>query len=76
MRHRSKLLITIAALGAAALIGPSPVQSTLTAGQRQEPSGRTTADPAAHWPRLSVRALSSPVKRVPYFSDSFVRVLI
>jgi outer membrane protein assembly factor BamB len=52
MRHRSKLLITIAALGAAPLIAPTLVQSAQTAGQRRESSARATADPAAHWPRF------------------------
>ena len=49
MRHRSKLLITIAALAAAPLIAPL---RTLTAGQRQESSGRTAENPAAQWPRF------------------------
>src|SRR5688572_3449097 len=52
MRHRSTFFITIAALGAATLIAPKLVQSTLTAGQRQESSGRTAAGPAAQWPRF------------------------
>ncbi len=64
MRHRSKLLITIAALGAAPLIAPTLVQSTLTAEQRRESSGRTTADPAAHWPRFRGPS-SNPISENP-----------
>ena len=64
MRHRSKLLIAIAALGAAPLVAPTLVQSTLTAGQRHESSGRTTADPAAHWPRFRGPS-SNPISENP-----------
>src|SRR6185295_10515282 len=66
MRHRSMLLITIAALGAAPLIAPTLVQSTLTAGQRPESSGRTTADPAGQtqWPRFRGPS-SNPISENP-----------
>jgi len=53
MRHRSTLLLTMAALGAAPLISPTLVPSTLTAQQRQESSGRTPdAAGQNQWPRF------------------------
>ena len=64
MRYRSKLFITIAALGAAPLITPPLVQSTLTAEQRRESSGRTTAAPANQWPRFRGPS-SNPVSEHP-----------
>ena len=42
----------IAVLGAAPMIAPTLVSSTLAARQRQDSSERTAADPAAHWPRF------------------------
>ncbi|MDA1307919.1 MAG: PQQ-binding-like beta-propeller repeat protein, partial [Acidobacteria bacterium] len=58
MRHRSQFLISLAALGAALLIATTLVPSTLTAGEGQAVSSRTTAEPdsdpsaddAAQWP--------------------------
>jgi hypothetical protein len=51
MRHRTQVFVMIAVLGAAPLIAPTIVSSTLAAGQRQV-SSRPPADPAAHWPRF------------------------
>jgi outer membrane protein assembly factor BamB len=75
MRHRSKLLITIAAIGAAPLIGPTLVQSTLTAGQHQESSGRTTADPAgqSQWPRFRGPS-SNPISENPNLPVSWSKI--
>jgi outer membrane protein assembly factor BamB len=64
MRHRGKLFVTIAALGVAPLIAPALVQSTLTAGQRHESGGRTTAAQAAQWPRFRGPS-SNPVSDNP-----------
>jgi hypothetical protein len=66
MRHRGKLLMTIAAFGAALPIAPTLVQSTLAAGQRQESSGRATADPAgqSQWPRFRGPG-SNPISENP-----------
>src|SRR5688572_28817240 len=58
MEHRSRLLATIAALGAVAL-----VQSILTAEQRQDASSRTNAA-AAHWPRFR-GPISNPIAENP-----------
>src|SRR5688500_19497666 len=52
MRHRSTLLMTLAAIAAAPLVAPTFVPSAQTAGQRRESSSRSTTDPAAQWPRF------------------------
>src|SRR5689334_9125099 len=51
MQHRSRLLVTIAALAAAPLVASALGQSAQTAGQRGRSSARATADPA-NWPRF------------------------
>ena len=54
MRHRSKLLMTIATLAAAPLVASALVQSDQTPGQRRESSDRATAAAAGQnqWPRF------------------------
>src|SRR5688572_12646569 len=65
-RHRGTLLISIAALGAAAVVTALLVQSTLAAEQRPASGDRTPADPAgqSHWPRFRGPS-SNPVSENP-----------
>jgi len=60
MKHRNKLTLALATFGAAALVAPILVQSTVTAGQRPKSSNQwprfrgPTSNPVAENPKLPV----------------------